>query len=106
MLIGLLLNSATKIRGEIFSMHKMLFCALGDNRSPTTPMVELVEFFVAEAVTIWYPSCFRYSRSRVWVEETVFLNTHNIYIATVGNGFKLMQSALMIDGTDIKSALN
>ena len=62
-LIGLLLNSATKIRGEIFSMRKMLFCALGDNRIPTPPMVAFVEFFVAEAVTSWYPSCFRYSRS-------------------------------------------
>ena len=50
MLIGLLLNLATKIRGEIFSMHKMLFCTLGGNRSLTPPMVEFVEFFVAEPV--------------------------------------------------------
>ena len=59
MLIELLLNSATKIRGEIFSMRKMLFCALGDNRSPTLPMLEFMEFFVSEAVSSWYPSCFR-----------------------------------------------
>ena len=60
--VGLLLNSATRIRGDIFSIQKILFCALGDDRIPTPPMVAFVEFFVAEAVTSWYPSCYRNSR--------------------------------------------
>ena len=36
----------------------------------------------------------------------MFLNTHNIYITAVGNNCKLVQSALMIDDTNIKNAIN
>ena len=35
----------------------------------------------------------------------MFLNTHN-YIAAVGNDCKLVQFVLMIDGTNIKSAIS